>query len=120
MDDDFDYSHESDATFPEFLQIGIRTDPSLDNPISWAVVLYFEQEDGTRVEIAKVDNSEHDEGDIHVDRYYRDDDAETKDFETDLTTPYEADAYLDENSERFAQKYADNHPDDFDFRRSRS
>lgn len=106
---DFAYLYELNRVRGTVFQIGARADPSLDNPDSFAVILFFELADGTVVEVAKVDNTEHESGTIHVDRYYRDHGAETKDFDVDIDGLYEADAYLERNWERFAQAYLDTH-----------
>lgn len=108
---EFYYSYEYDAEFPEPLLIGVRVDPDANNPVSWAVVLGFGHEEGSLTEIAKVDNSQHEEGDIHIDRYYRDDDAKQKDFGVDFSTFYEAEEYIRENAARFAKLFLENHWD---------
>ncbi|GGL36277.1 hypothetical protein GCM10009037_19820 [Halarchaeum grantii] len=109
---DFYYDYQIDTTFPDPLFLGVRLDPSANDPQSWAVVLGFGQADGTLTEIAKVDNSPHEAGDIHVDRYYREDSAEQKDFDIDISTYYEAEEYLRENATRYAALFLENHPDD--------
>jgi len=89
--------------------IGVRTDPSINNVESFAVVLFFQQRDGTRVEVAKIDDSTHDEGDIHIDQYYRECGAEVKEFDTSIGDYIEAEAYMKENWQRFARRYNTNH-----------
>lgn len=59
--------------------------------------------------MAKVDDSPHDEGDVHVDRYYRDLGAEVKDFDIDFDGWADADDYLTDNWQRFAQLYDEHH-----------
>lgn len=92
-------------------QIGVRADPSLNDIDSFAAVLFYEREDGNRTQIARIDDTEHDdgEGDIHIDRLYREKEAERKDHGIDVTDPFEADNYLSERWERFAQQYEANH-----------
>lgn len=61
------------------------------------------------MEVAKVDDTEHDEGTVHVDRYYRESGADYKDFETDIRDVWDAEAYLRENWEQFAATHLRNH-----------
>ncbi|WP_435196605.1 DUF7718 family protein [Natronomonas sp. EA1] len=90
--------------------IGVRLDPDENNVESFAVILFFRLADGTDVEVCKVDNSPHEgEPDIHADRYYRAMGADIKDFRIDIESWHEAENYLSENAERFADKYYDNH-----------
>lgn len=89
--------------------IGVRTDPSINNVESFAVILFFQERDGTRVEVAKIDDSTHDEGDIHIDRYYRECGAEVKKFDTSIGDYIEAEAYMKENWQRFARLYNKHH-----------
>jgi hypothetical protein len=90
-------------------EIGIRAGPSLNNVESFAAVLYFKQRDGTLVEIAKIDDSPHAEGEIHIDRYYREIGAEVKDFELNPEEWHEAMDYLKDEWIRFAQLYHKHH-----------
>lgn len=89
--------------------IGVRLDPSMNNVESFAIVLFFQLSDGTRVEVAKVDNSPHDEGDIHVDRYYREVGAEVKNFDASISDWTDAEEHLKDNWKRFARLYDDHH-----------
>jgi hypothetical protein len=68
-------------------QIGVRADPSINEHDSFAAILFFQLRDGTRVEVAKVDNAEQEEGTIHIDRYYREVGADIKDFSSELPHP---------------------------------
>ncbi len=90
-------------------QIGVRADPSISEVDSFAAILFFQLRDGTRVEVAKLDNIEHEEGTIHIDRYYREIGAEIKDFSINVDDVWGADEYLEENWKRFAQVYLNNH-----------
>lgn len=98
----FTYWHELGRQRERTYYLGIRAEPSLNNVQSFAVVLYYEHPAGGFVEIAKIDNSSHAEGDIHVDRYYREPSASRKDFDVDVSTLPEAERYLRENWRRFA------------------
>lgn len=107
---DFTYRYEFELQLLHIpVQIGVRTDPSINNVESFAAILFFELRDGTRVEVAKVDDSPHEEGDIHVDRFYREIGAEIKDFDVDINDWVAAEEYLKENGERFIRLYEDNH-----------
>lgn len=89
----FTYWHELGRYRERTYYLGIRADPSLNDVQSFAVVLYYERPEGGSVEVAKIDNSSHDEGDIHVDRYYRELSAPRKDFDADfLTLPRPSDS----------------------------
>lgn len=106
---EFAYSYEVGQYRTHVYQIGVRADPSLNTVESFAAVLFFERADGDRVEIAKIDNSEHAQGAIHIDRYYREPDAQTKDFDIDVSTVYEADDHLAANWRRYVRHYLENH-----------
>lgn len=81
----------------------------MNNVESFAAVLYFKQRDGTLVEIAKVDDSPHAEGDVRVDRHYREIGAEVKDFESGIEEWHEAMDHLKEDWVRFARLYHSHH-----------
>lgn len=109
MELDFAYQYELGQIRSTVFHIGVRADPDLQDVESFAAVLFFRLEDGTVVEAAKVDNAKHDEGTIHVDRYYRESSACDKDFDTDIEDVYDADEYLEDNWRHFAQTYLQNH-----------
>lgn len=106
---DFTYVYDQDRIQDIPFFVGARHSPNTNNVESFAVILFFELSDGTRVEVAKVDDSEHDEGTIHVDRYYREVGADVKDFDVDVSDCWEAENHLTENSQRMAQTYLRNH-----------
>ncbi|WP_425499007.1 DUF7718 family protein [Halobium salinum] len=108
MQSEFAYTYEVGVFRHRPYQIGVRADPSLNDVDSFAVVLFFEQKDGIRIEIAKIDNSEHDRGEIHLDQYYRSDPTK-KDFTIEVDSVYEADDFLEQNWLRYAQLYDRNH-----------
>lgn len=90
--------------------IGVRHDPSINNVDSFAAILFFPLDDGTRIEVAKIDDSAHDgERDIHIDRYYREIGADVKDFDPDIEDWMDAEEYLRENWERLVDTYFQNH-----------
>ena len=103
------YSYEVGTYRQHNYQIAARGDPSLNNIQSFAAVLFYPQADGDRVEVAKIDNDEHEEGKVHIDRYYREEGAERKDFSINASTLYEAEEYLRDNWRRFADLYEENH-----------
>ena len=91
-------------------RIGVRHDPSINNVESFAAILFFNLRDGSRVEVAKVDDSQHEgEDDIHIDRYYRADGARVQQFDTDIEEWEDAEEYLKENWRNLADRYYDNH-----------
>lgn len=114
----FDYSYEVGRYRGRPYQIGVRVDPSFDDVHSFAVVLFFRRRDAVRIEIAKVDDTEHVRdtepgGDaVHVDRYYRADGADAKDFSVQVASWHDAEAYLADNWRRFAARYEENHGTD--------
>lgn len=100
------YSYEVGKYRERPIQIGVRAEPSLDSPESWAVFLYFEDTEGERTHIARVDTSH---GEIHLDRLYRESMAETKRFDVEISAPHEAEAFLRNKWQSFCQIYADNY-----------
>lgn len=86
--------------------VGVRADPGVYRPASFAVVLFYEDDDGEAVEVAKVDNTEHREGDIHVDRFYRAAGAPRKDFDVNISSLPEAEAFIRQHWRRFARIHA--------------
>lgn len=65
----FDYLHEAGTMRDLVFQVGVRADPTLNNVNSFAAILFFQKSNGDVVEVAKIDNSEHDDGEIHI-RYF--------------------------------------------------
>ncbi|WP_227380949.1 DUF7718 family protein [Haladaptatus halobius] len=106
---EFVYSYEVGQYHTRVYQIGVRADPNLNTVESFAAVLFYERANGERIEIAKIDNSEHDKGSIHIDRYYREEGAERKDFDIGISTVYEADDHLADNWRRYVRLYLENH-----------
>lgn len=109
MTAEFDYLHEAGKMRGIVFQVGVRADPTLDNVDSFAAILFFQKADGTVVEVAKIDNTEHDDGEIHIDRYYREQDADDKDFTIDVDGVWEADRHLEDNWQHFGRTYLENH-----------
>ncbi len=106
---DVEHQYELGRIRSTVFHIAVRADPDLQDVESFAAILFFRLEDGTVAEAAKVDNAEHDEGTIHVDRYYRESSTRDKDFDTDIENVYDAEEYLRDNWQRFAQTYLRNH-----------
>lgn len=102
------YYHVGTYRGREF-QIGVRAEPNLNVVESFAVVLFYERSEGEHVEVAKIDDNEHEEGTVHFDRYYRVDDAEIKDFDIEVDSVFEAEDLLEENWRRYARLYEKNH-----------
>jgi len=90
-------------------RIGVRAEPSINDVVSFAVVLFFQRRDGDRIEICKIDDTPHDEGEIHIDRYYRERGAPIKTFDTSIAGYVEAETYMRTNWQRFARLYDDHH-----------
>ena len=94
-------------------EIGVRHDPSMDEVESFAVILFFSLDDGTRVEVIKIDDSEHDgvNEDAHIDRYYRELEADVKDFDPDekIDEWVDAEDYIKDDWKEFADRYFRNH-----------
>jgi len=108
----FTYSYEIAEYRHRNYQIGVRADPSLQDTESFAVVLFYRREDGEVVEIAKIDNVEHRDGTIHIDRHYREAGAKKKDFDIDVSSWDEAEDYLTDHWKQFADRYEENHGTD--------
>lgn len=107
---EFTYTYPMEKLRGITYRIGIRHDPNQQNIQSFAAILYFPLKDGTRVEVAKVDNSPHPgKQDIHVDRYYREVGANIKEFNTNIGNAIEAENYLKDNWRKFANKYFQNY-----------
>lgn len=105
----FNYHYEAGTYRSRVYRIGIRVFPNLNVVESFAAVLYYEKNDEERVEVAKIDDSKHDAGAIHFDRYYRAEGAEQKDFDVDVSSVFEAEKLLAENWQRYARLYERNH-----------
>jgi len=72
-------------------------------------VLFYTRSDGEYVEVAKIDDSEHEEGAVHFDRYYRADGANRKDFDVEADSLFEAESLVRNNWRRYARLYEENH-----------
>lgn len=105
----FSYHYEIGRIGDTAFQIGARHTPSIDDVESFAIILFFGLSDGTRVEVAKIDDSEHEEGEIHIDRYYREAETDDKDFDVEIDDHLEAEEKLKENWEHYAHTYLRNH-----------
>lgn len=106
---EFTYQYDAGTFRGTEYSIGARLNPSINNVESFAIILSYELDDGTVVEVAKVDDSPHEAGDIHIDRYYREIGAKIKDFSADIDDWTDAEEHLMDNWRRFARLYHDNH-----------
>lgn len=106
---EFTYVYDQGRLRETVFQIAARHTPDTDNIESFAVILFFEIADGTQIEVAKIDDTEHDDGAIHIDRYYREVGVNIKDFEIDVDDAWEAEEFLQDNWEHFSQTYLENH-----------
>jgi hypothetical protein len=111
MQSELTYDYPVDADVPVELRIGVRHDPSINNVESFAAILFFAIRDGTRVEVAKIDDSDHgvDGDSIHLDRYYREVGAEVKDYDIEVGGWDDAEKFLGENAQSFVTTYLQNH-----------
>jgi hypothetical protein len=57
----------------------------------------------------KIDNSDVHDGEIHLDKLYREDDAEVKDYEIDVESWAEAGGYIEERWRKFADLHYEKH-----------
>lgn len=105
----FTYRHNVGTYRGQEFQIGVRVEPNLNIVESFAVVLFYELSEAEHIEIAKIDDSEHEEGTVHFDRYYRAKSAERKDFSVGVDSVFEAEDRLEENWRRYVRLYEQNH-----------
>lgn len=105
----FTYHYEQGHVGDTVYHIGARLDPNPNDVQDFAILLFFELPSGDVVHVAKVDNTEHGEGRVHIHRNYRDADADVRDFEVDLSDWIEAEDYLREHADRMIRTYLANH-----------
>ena len=109
----FTYKYSVGSRRETKYEIGVRHDPNMNEVESFAVILFFSLEDGTRVEVIKIDDSEHDgvNEDAHIDRYYRELEADVKDFDPDedIDKWVDAEDYVKDDWKEFADRYFRNH-----------
>lgn len=105
----FTYYYEQGRIRDIVYHIGVRLDPDVNDVQDFAIVLFFELPSGEVVRVAKVDNSEHGEGRVHVHRNYRERGVSVRDFDAGLSDWPEAEGYLQEHAERMVRTYIENH-----------
>lgn len=105
----FTYHYEQGRVRGTVYHIGARLDSSIDNVEEFAIVLFFELPSGEVVRVAKVDNTEHDQGQVHVHRNYREEGRDARDFDVDISDWIEAEDYLREHAEHMVRTYLENH-----------
>lgn len=114
----YDYHYEvPESPYGRAYFIGVRADPRLQTPDSWAVLLFWQRADGTVVEVARIDNKEHrrDDGEgAHLHRWYREVEMHGRDYDIPVSSWEEADEWLSngERVQRFAQQYENTHGDE--------
>ena len=106
---EFDYHYVAGRYLGREYRIGVRANPEIYDPESFAVVLFYKRPESEYVEVAKVDDSEHDEGAVHFDRYYRENKSERKDFDVEVHSIFDAEELLRENWRRYARLHERNH-----------
>lgn len=105
----FTYHYEQGRIQDTVYHVGARLDPSPNHVQDFAIVLFFELPSGEVVQVAKIDNSEHGEGRVHIHRNYRERGVDVRDFDVGPSGWPEAEDYLQENAERMVRAYLDNH-----------
>lgn len=105
----FTYQYELGSIGETVYYLGARLDPSINNVKDFAIILFFELSSGEVVHVAKVDNTEHGEGRIHIHRNYRVQDAAVRDFDVTLSDWIEAEDYLKKHAHRMVRTYIGNH-----------
>lgn len=105
----FNYRYGVGSYRAKEYQIGVRAEPEMYDSESFAVVLFYTRSDGEYVEVAKIDDSEHEEGTVHFDRHYRADGANRKDFDVAVDSLFEAEDLIRDNWRRYARLYEENH-----------
>ena len=111
MQSELTYYYPVDTDAPVELQLGTRHDPSTNNVESFAAILFFALGDGTRVVVAKIDDSDHGEdgSSIHLDRYYREVGADIKDYDIDVDGWEDAEDHLKRYAQSYVTTYLQNH-----------
>ena len=87
----FTYSYEHGTVRSTVYHIGVRLDPSPNDVQDFATILFFELPSGEVVRVAKVDNTEHADGKIHIHRNYREEGVAVRDFDVEISDWTEAD-----------------------------
>lgn len=105
----FTYSYEYSTVRDTPLFIGARLDPTIDDVENFAIILFFERPSGQVVHVAKIDNTDHHDGNIHIHRNYREKGRPVRDFDIDVENWHEAEEHLLANGERWAIRYVDTH-----------
>lgn len=105
----FTYSYEYGTVRETTLFIGARLDPSIDDVDDFAILLFFELPSGEVVHVAKIDNTDRHDGEIHIHRNYREETRRVRDFDIDVETWHEAEDLIAANAERWAIRYLDVH-----------
>lgn len=105
----FTYTYEHGTVQGTVYHIGARLAPSANDVQDFAIILFFELPSGEVVRVAKVDDTEHGDGKIHVHRNYREEGVEVRDFDVEISDWTEAEAHLKEHAERMVRTYIDNH-----------
>lgn len=105
----FTYHYEQGRVRGTVYHIGARLAPSLNDVDDFAIVLFFGLPSGEVVRVAKVDNTEHGEGPIHVHRNYREEGRDIRDFDVEISDWIAAEDYLRKHAEHMVRTYISNH-----------
>lgn len=102
-----EFTEELDTYRHNNYRLVVRLDPSANDVQEFAVVLVYDTPDGDPVSIATLDNSEVHDGEIHLDRDYRDEGGERKKWDIDVDSWHEAVRYVKERWRQFADIHAE-------------
>jgi len=116
-DFEFDYHYSlSPAVYDREYQIGVRLETDgRDGVADFATLLFWVRSDGRVVEVARIDDRDHPQDDLsgpHIHRWYREQSRHVRDYDIPVSKFEDAEEYLVENFERFAQQYQTTHGDD--------
>jgi hypothetical protein len=109
---DFEYSYEVGQLYDRVYAIGVRASPNLNAVEEFAAMLYWVRQDGTVVEVARIDDIEHpndDQSGPHIHRWYRETATHEREYGIPVQNWHEADEYLADNFPEFARRYETNH-----------
>lgn len=110
----FDYYYAlSPALYGRRYYIGVRLARSGSRTVNnFATLLFWPRDDGATVEVARIDDWKHstdEQSGPHIHRWYRERTVHRRDYDIPVDDVEEAEQYLDENFEPFAQRYEATH-----------
>lgn len=96
------YSYELARYAGRLYHLSVRVVPDFNDVEEFAVVVYYKQDDGSKVQIARIDTAH---GRTHFDRLFLQD-PDKKDLDVSW---YEAEEKLESNWREYARQYEQNH-----------